>query len=72
MPQYQHFPVIIEQDEDGVYIVSCPTIAGCHSYGHTIDQAMVNIREAIEACIGDETQIPENKFVGFRELEFAI
>ena len=26
-----HFPVLIEQDEDNVYIVSCPSFKGCHS-----------------------------------------
>jgi len=27
------FPVIVETDEDGYYIVSCPLFKGCHSYG---------------------------------------
>ena len=47
---HRHFPILIEQDEDDVYIVTCPTLRGCHSYGKTIDEAMVNIREAIEVC----------------------
>lgn len=48
---HRHFPILIEQDEDDVYIVTCPTLRGCHSYGKTIDEAMVNIREAIEVCV---------------------
>ena len=31
-----HFPVLLEQDENGIYIVSCPCFKGCHSYGKTI------------------------------------
>ncbi len=66
-----HLPIIIEMDEDGYYIVSCPLFRGCHSYGKTIDEALENIREAIEICL-EETRVEElNKFVGFRELEIA-
>jgi predicted RNase H-like HicB family nuclease len=64
-----HLPIIVEIDEDGYYIVSCPLFKGCHSYGETIDEAMKNIREAIEMCL-EETRPEElNKFVGFREME---
>jgi len=66
-----HLPIIIEMDEDGYYIVSCPMFRGCHSYGETIDEALENIREVIEMCL-EETKVEElNKFVGFRELEVA-
>ncbi len=66
-----HLPIIIEMDEDGYYIVSCPLFRGCHSYGETIDEALENIEEVIEMCL-EETKIEElNKFVGFRELEVA-
>jgi predicted RNase H-like HicB family nuclease len=45
----KQFPVIVEQDEDGVFILECPSIKGCRSYGYTIEEAMESIREAIEA-----------------------
>jgi predicted RNase H-like HicB family nuclease len=66
-----HLPIIIEVDEDGYYIVSCPLFRGCHSYGKTIEEALENIREVIEMCL-EETKVEElNKFVGFRELEVS-
>jgi predicted RNase H-like HicB family nuclease len=66
-----HLPIIVEIDEDGYYIVTCPLFKGCHSYGETIDEAMENINEVIDMCL-EETKIEElNKFVGFRELEVA-
>ena len=40
-------------DEDGVYIVSCPQLKGCHSQGKTIDEALINIREVIDLCLED-------------------
>ena len=64
-----HLPIIVEIDEDGYYIVSCPLFKGCHSYGETVDEAMANIKEVIEMCL-EETKPEElNKFVGFREME---
>ena len=47
------FPVVLEKDEDGVYIVECPVFQGCYSEGKTIDEALKNIREVIELCLED-------------------
>ena len=69
----RHFPVIIEQDRDGVFIVECPTFQGCRSYGKTPEEALKNIREAIETCLDDEGTVPESEitFIGVRDLEIA-
>ena len=65
------FPIIIEQDEDDYYIVSCPLFKGCHSYGETVDEALEKIKEVIEICL-EETKIDNlNNFVRYRELELA-
>jgi len=57
-----NFPVIIEVDEDGVYIVSCPLFKGCHSYGNTIEEAIQNIKEVIEMCL-EEINMEEMKYL---------
>lgn len=68
----KHYPVIIEQDNEGVFIVECPNFKGCRSYGHSLDEALENIREAIEACINEEPTITEKiTFLGIRDLEVA-
>jgi predicted RNase H-like HicB family nuclease len=67
-----HLPILIEQDEDKVYIVSCPTFKGCHSYGNTIDEAMKNIQEVIEMCLKEQQIENSNEFIGFRELELEV
>lgn len=46
-----HLPLMIETDEDGVFIVSCPAFKGCHSYGRTVDEAIANVREVIAMCM---------------------
>jgi len=61
-------PIILEQDEDGVYIVSCPLFRGCHSYGDSVEEAMKNIREVIYLCL-EETPVAQlNRYIGYREL----
>ena len=45
------FPVIIYQEETGGFSVVCPSLPGCHSQGGTLDEALSNIREAIELCL---------------------
>ena len=41
------FRVLIEQDEDGMFIANCPTLPGCVSQGSTRAEAMTNIQDAI-------------------------
>jgi predicted RNase H-like HicB family nuclease len=64
-----HLPVMVETDEDGMYIVSCPVFKGCHSYGKTIDEAIKNIKEVIDMCMVEEKPAHLNRFIGFREIE---
>lgn len=45
------FPVTIYQDEEGWYVIECPTIPGCMSQGETKEEALTNIREAIQLCL---------------------
>lgn len=69
-----HLPILIEQDEDNIYIVSCPVFKGCHSYGKTVEDALVNIREVIDMCMDEEKEqiYGINRFIGFREMEISI
>jgi predicted RNase H-like HicB family nuclease len=39
--------VVVEKDEHGFY-VWCPELKGCQSQGATLEEAMANIKEAIE------------------------
>lgn len=69
----QHFPVVIELDEDGLFIVSCPSFRGCHSFGKTLDEAMSNIREVIEMCLEEQAEETRSRniFVGVRDIEVS-
>jgi predicted RNase H-like HicB family nuclease len=45
------FNVTIDRDEDGYWIVECPSIPGCFSQGDTRDEAIENIKDAIKICL---------------------
>lgn len=42
------FKVIVSEGEDGWYVVECPALPGCVSQGKTIEEAIENIKDAIE------------------------
>ncbi len=45
------YRVLIEQDEDGVFVVEVPALPGCISQGNTREEALRNIQEAIAAYL---------------------
>ena len=42
------YRVYLEQDEDGAWVSSCPSLPGCVSQGRTRTEALANITEAIQ------------------------
>ncbi|MHA1785441.1 MAG: type II toxin-antitoxin system HicB family antitoxin [Candidatus Helarchaeota archaeon] len=42
------FKVILEENEDGGYTISVPSLPGCVSEGNTKNEALKNIKEAIQ------------------------
>jgi predicted RNase H-like HicB family nuclease len=51
------FNVTIDRDEDGVWIIECPSIPGCISQGETKEEALDNIQDAISACLQVRAEI---------------
>jgi predicted RNase H-like HicB family nuclease len=58
--------VIVYPGEDGFWVAECPSLPGCVSQGESREQAIQNIREAIEGYIlalqDDKLPIPEEHF----------
>lgn len=54
------FKVVVEPDqfEDGrnAWHASCPTLKGCHTWGHSYEEALANVRDAIDLYIQDLLQ----------------
>jgi predicted RNase H-like HicB family nuclease len=57
-------PVVLRPGEDGWLVAECPLIPGCISQGKTHEEALANIREAIELCLETRDQegwaLPQN------------
>ncbi|MDY6833730.1 MAG: type II toxin-antitoxin system HicB family antitoxin [Chloroflexota bacterium] len=45
------YRVLIEQDEDGIYVAQVPSLPGCVSQGHTRQEVIQNIQEAISVYL---------------------
>ena len=45
------YSFVIEQDEDGIYVASCPALPGCITQGATLDEVQANVREALELYV---------------------
>ena len=45
------YRIIIEPDEDGIFVAECPTLPGCISQGKTRADAISNIKDAIQGYI---------------------
>ena len=64
------FPVFLEKDEDGVYIVECPLFSGCYSQGKTIDQALKKIKEVIALCLEEKDNQERARSYVPRDISF--
>jgi predicted RNase H-like HicB family nuclease len=68
----RQFDVVIERDEEGLYVASVPQLPGCHTDGTSLDELMVEIREAIELCLDVQGEPPVNlEFVGIQRVTIA-
>ena len=60
------FRIIVEPDEDGVFVATVPSLPGCVSQGGTREEALRNVREAIEGYVlalsDDGFRVPEEHF----------
>jgi len=63
--------VIIENGEDGYFVARVPSLKGCWSQGKTRDEALQNIREAIELFL-EPDELPGASWAGREIVELAI
>ena len=68
----KQFNVVIEQDEEGYFVASVPSLPGCHTQAKSLDQLMERIQEAIELYIEVEgIATPALSFVGIQQVTIA-
>lgn len=68
----RQFDVVIERDEEGMYVASVPQLPGCHTDAASLDELMADIREAIELCLEVQGGGPPTlEFVGIQRVTVA-
>ena len=67
------FTVYIEQDEDGMFIGSIPSIPSCHAQGRTQQEMLNNLAEVVKLCLRnlDKKEIEHNRFVGIQNINLS-
>ena len=46
-----NFPVLITQDEDGIFVADVPAIPSCHTQGETYEEVLRNVKDVIGLCL---------------------
>ncbi|HBG23289.1 MAG: type II toxin-antitoxin system HicB family antitoxin [Syntrophaceticus sp.] len=64
--------IVFQPGEDGWIVAECPAIPGCISQGKTRDEAIANIKEAIELCIEVRKEKGWPIFADTDEVEVAL
>jgi len=62
--------VVIEKDEAGYYVAKVPALPGCLSQGKTHEEAIINIKEAVEGWL--EVMESKRSFDSTRLVEVAV
>jgi len=62
------FIITIEQDEEGVFVVECPSIPECVSQGKTKQEALENVKDAIKQCLEVRAEKGMPLIVATREM----
>jgi len=69
------YTVIIHEAEEGGYWAEVPALPGCYSQGETLEEAMRNTQEAVEAHLralkGDRQEIPSEGRLVIGRVEVA-
>lgn len=69
------YKVVFESAEEGGFVVTCPAVPGTVSQGETYEEALANIKEAVELALEcyreDGVPIPEDVEVIVEEVEVA-
>ena len=64
------YKVLLEPAPEGGYVVYCPSLPGCYSQGDSVEDALSNIKEAIQLCLedmreaGEELPDPSSSLIG--------
>ncbi len=67
------FTAYIEQDEDGVFIGSVPSMPSCYAQGKTQEKMLKNLQQVLKLCLrnSDYKEVEKTRFVGIQNLKIS-
>lgn len=65
----ERFDVVIEKDEDGLYVGRVPELPGCVSQGKTVEELLEHIKEAIALYLEVDDPPIRSRFIGVKQVE---
>lgn len=67
------YTVLIEQDEDGLFVATVPELRSCYTQAATRDALMPRVREVIELCLEEQGEpLERRRFVAIEQVEIAV
>ena len=66
------FTVIIEKDEDGMFVAEVPDLKGCYTQGETKEEVLKNIKEVIGLCLEDQKDFHPHELVSVQKVEVSV
>ena len=71
------FPVVIERDEDGLYIGSVPALKSCYTQAKTLPELYQRLEQVVRLCLKAEKDLfsvmpRQTEFLGVQKLEFMV
>ena len=64
----REFYVVIERDEDGMFVGEITSLRGCYAQGRTIEELMTNMREVLALCLQDADPQARAEFIGVQKV----
>lgn len=65
----KEYRIIVERDEDGIFVASVPALPGCHTQAKTLPLLYKNIRDAVRLCLSVAKENPQYR-AQIKELAF--
>ncbi len=67
----RRFTVVVEQDEDGYFVATVPSLPSCYTQARTQEELAPRIREVIALCLAEQNA-PRMKFVALEQVEVGV
>jgi len=63
--------IYIEQDQDGIFVGSVPSVPSCYAQGKTQEEMLKNLKQVLKLCLRntDIALVKKNRFVGIQNFE---